>query len=110
MTDQELLQAIREITREEVRAITREEIQESEIRMKGEIQESEKRMKGEIQESRKQIMQDAAALMDAEFIPKFNLLADEISIVREKVENLEKKVERIEDTLLEHEFKLRIIK
>lgn len=106
MTDQELLQAIR--------AITREEIQESEKRMKGEIQESEKRtmaaMKTEIQESGRQIMKDAVALMDAEFKPQFNLLAEELSIVREKVESLEKRVERIEDKVLEHDFKLRIIK
>lgn len=106
MTDQELLQAIR--------AIAREEIQESEKRMKGEIQESEKRtmaaMKTEIQESGRQIMKDAVALMDAEFKPQFNLLAEELSIVREKVESLEKRVERIEDKVLEHDFKLRIIK
>ena len=102
MTDQELLQAIR--------TITREEIQESEKRMKGEIQESEKRMKGEIQESEKRIKRDVIVLMDAEFGPKFNLLAENQEIIIERLDTLEKKVEALEDKVLEHDFKLRIIK
>ena len=146
MTDQELLQAIRTITREELQESEkrmkgeiqesekrmkgeiqesekcmrgeiqesekrmRGEIQESEKRMRGEIQESEKRMRGEIQESQKQISKDVAILMDAEFSPKFNLLAEELSIIREKVENLEKKVDGLEDKVLEHDFRLKIIK
>lgn len=36
--------------------------------------------------------------------------ADDISIVREKLEGLEKKVDRLEDQVLEHDFKLRIVK
>ena len=117
MTDQELLQAIR--------AITREEIQESEKRMMGEIQESEKRMIGEIQESEirimaatkaeiqeteKRIMKDAAILMDAQFKPQFNLLAENQDIIIERIERLEKKVDGLEDKVLEHDFRLKIIK
>ena len=48
--------------------------------------------------------------MDAVFSPKFNLLAEELSIIREKVENLEKKVDGLEDKVLEHDFRLKIIK
>lgn len=91
MTDQELLQAIRAITREE-------------------IQESEKRMKGEIQESEKRIKKDVIVLMDAEFGPKFNLLAENQEIIIERLDALEKKVDALEDKVLEHDFKLRIIK
>ena len=91
MTDQELLQAIRTITREE-------------------IQESEKRMKGEIQESEKRIMQNVAILMEAEFGPKFNLLAENQDILKEKIENLEKKFDSLEDKVLEHDFRLKLIK
>ncbi|NBI09492.1 hypothetical protein D1641_05580 [Colidextribacter sp. OB.20] len=125
MTDQELLQAIRVITKEEIqesekRTMTavKAEIQESEKRtmtaVKAEIQESEKRtmtaVKAEIQQSGRQIMKDAVVLMDAEFTPKFNLLAENQSIIMERLERLEKKVDGLEDKVLEHDFKLRIIK
>lgn len=80
MTDQELLQAIRTITREE-------------------IQESEKRIKKEV-----------IILMDAEFGPKFNLLAENQDILKEKMDNLEKKIDSLEDKVLEHEFRLKLIK
>lgn len=110
MTDQELLQAIR--------TITREEIQESEKRamatVKEEIQESEKRtmaaVKEEIQEAEKRIKKDVITLMDAEFKPQFNLLAENQSIMMEKLERLEEKVDSLEDKVLEHDFRLRIIK
>jgi len=95
VTDQELLHAIR--------AITREEIQESEKRTMAATKE-------ELQASEDRIKKDVIILMDAEFGPKFNLLAEELDILKEKMDNLVKKVDNLEDKVLEHEFKLRIIK
>ena len=80
MTDQELLQAIREITREEIQA-------------------SESRIKKE-----------TIILMDAEFGPKFNLLAENQDILLERLDRLERKVDGLEDKVLEHDFRLKIIK
>ena len=119
MTDQELLKAIREITREEVRAITREEVRaitREEVRAitREEIQESEKRImaatKKEIQESEARIKKETILLMDAEFGPKFNLLAENQDIIIERLDKLERKVDGLEDKVLEHDFRLKIIK
>ena len=138
MTDQELLQAIREITREEIQAsekrvmtaakeeiqasekrvmtAAREEIQASEKRVmtaaKEEIQASEKRVmtaareeiqasekrimtatKEEIQASESRIKKETIILMDAEFGPKFNLLAENQDILLERLDRLERKVD-----------------
>jgi len=95
MTDQELLQAIR--------TITREEIKESEQRMREFTQKA-------IAENNKELNHSMRIIIENVVEPKFNLLADEISIVREKVESLEKRVERIEDKVLEHDFRLKLIK
>ena len=125
MTDQELLQAIREITREEIQAsekrvmtAAREEIQASEKRVmlaaKEEIQASEKRVltaaKEEIQASESRIKKETIILMDAEFGPKFNLLAENQAIMLERLDRLERKVDGLEDKVLEHDFRLKIIK
>jgi hypothetical protein len=95
MTDQELLQAIREITREEIQA-------------------SEKRVltaaKEEIQASESRIKKETIILMDAEFGPKFNLLAENQAIMLERLDRLERKVDGLEDKVLEHDFRLKIIK
>ena len=71
---------------------------------------SEQELKAALEDNNKELLRSMQIIIENVVKPQFNLLADEISIVREKVENLEKKVERIEDTLLEHEFKLRIVK
>ncbi len=155
MTDQELLQAIREITREEIQAsekrvmtaakeeiqasekrvmtAAKEEIQASEKRVmtaaKEEIQASEKRVmmaareeiqasekrimaatKEEIQASESRIKKETIILMDAEFGPKFNLLAENQDILLERLDRLERKVDGLEDKVLEHDFRLKIIK
>ena len=155
MTDQELLQAIREITREEIQAsekrvltaakeeiqasekrvlttakeeiqasekrvltAAKEEIQASEKRVmtaaKEEIQASEKRVltaaKEEIQASESRIKKETIILMDAEFGPKFNLLAENQAIMLERLDRLERKVDGLEDKVLEHDFRLKIIK
>ena len=140
MTDQELLQAIREITREEIQAsekrvmtaakeeiqasekrvmtAAREEIQASEKRVmtaaREEIQASEKRImtatKEEIQASESRIKKETIILMDAEFGPKFNLLAENQDILLERLDRLERKVDGLEDKVLEHDFRLKIIK
>ena len=155
MTDQELLQAIREITREEIQAsekrvltaakeeiqasekrvltaakeeiqasekrvltVAKEEIQASEKRVmtaaKEEIQASEKRVltaaKEEIQASESRIKKETIILMDAEFGPKFNLLAENQAIMLERLDRLERKVDGLEDKVLEHDFRLKIIK
>ena len=125
MTDQELLQAIREITREEIQAsekrvmvAAREEIQASEKRVmaaaREEIQASEKRVmasaKTEIQESEARIKKDTFIIMDAEFGPKFDLLAENQGIILERLDRLERKVDALEDKVLEHDFRLKLIK
>ena len=111
MLDEKDVQIIRTLLKEEIGASegrvtkhTEKMIQESEQRMTGKIQESEQRMAKHaeqlIQESeqrmtaRTESMIDAAeqriakstvALMDAEFKPKFDLLAEGIQDIREKM-------------------------
>ncbi len=55
-------------------------------------------MDAKIKESEKRIMQGAVALIDAEVKPMFGSLSDEISIVREKVENFES-IDQMEDEI-----------
>ena len=107
MLDEKDVQIIRALLKEEISASegrmtkhTEKMIQESEQRMTGKIQESEQRMTGKIQESeqrmtaRTESMIDAAeqriakstvTLMDAEFKPKFDLLAEGIQDIQEKM-------------------------
>ena len=110
MTDQELLQAIREITREEIQASEKRVLTAA----KEEIQASEKRVltaaKEEIQASESRIKKETIILMDAEFGPKFNLLAENQAIMLERLDRLERKVDGLEDKVLEHDFRLKIIK
>lgn len=71
-------------------------------------------MMGEIQESEKRIKKDVIILMDAEFGPKFNLLAENQDILREQMDKrmdaLEKKIDSLEDKVLEHDFRLKLVK
>lgn len=110
MTDQELLQAIREITREEIQASEKRVMTAA----REEIQASEKRImtatKEEIQASESRIKKETIILMDAEFGPKFNLLAEDQDILLERLDRLERKVDGLEDKVLEHDFRLKIIK
>ena len=71
---------------------------------------TEQDLKAALEDNNKELLHSMQIIIENVVRPHFNLLADEIGVVREKVEGLEKRVERIEDTLLEHEFKLRIIK
>lgn len=43
------------------------------------------RMDGMFREQRRSIMHDVKVLMDAEFKPQFNLLAEELQLIREKL-------------------------
>lgn len=117
MLSKEDLQAIAELMdvklsqqKQDIMQDVQQEIQKSEKRvMQGtaelvdeKIQESEKRImqnvQQEIKESEKRIMQGAAALIDAEVRPMFNSLADEVSIIREKVESFES-VDTLQDDI-----------
>ena len=66
--------------------------------------------KKEIQESEARIKKETIILMDAEFGPKFNLLAENQDIIIERLDKLERKVDGLEDKVLEHDFRLKIIK
>ncbi len=66
-------------------------------------------MKEEITEAAKDIMQGVAVLMDADFKPKFDLLAEEIQSIREELNAHSEVLERIEDKISDHEIKLRIV-
>lgn len=71
---------------------------------------TEQELKAILEDNNKELLHSMQIIIENVVRPQFNLLADDISIVREKLENLEKKVDHMEDTLLEHEFQLRIIK
>lgn len=71
---------------------------------------TEQELKSILEANNKELLQSMQVIIENVVTPKFNLLADDISIVREKLEGLEKKVDRLEDQVLEHDFKLRIIK
>ena len=90
MTDQEILQAMNTM------------LMESEKRMS-------KMVKEEIAEAKKDIMQGVAVLMDADFKPKFDLLAEEIQSIREELNAQSEALERIEDKVTDHEIKLKIV-
>lgn len=89
MTDQEM-QAIRVMFKEETAAIMKD-------------------VNEKLTEAKKDIMQGVAVLMDAEFKPKFDLLAEEIQSIHEELHTLSEKVDRIEDKVTDHEIKLKII-
>lgn len=78
MTDQELLQAIREIVHEE----------------------SEKQ--------RGSIMHDVSALMENDVTPKFNLLAEDLSIIREQLTPTLEKIDRLEQEIDMHHTMLKL--
>lgn len=74
------------------------------------LQAMSQMMDQKIKENNKDLLHSMQIIIENVVDPKFNLLADEISIVREKLDNLEKKVDSLEDKVLEHEFKLKIVK
>lgn len=69
MVDQELLQAMKTIMKEELEPI------------KKDIAE----LKEEIQESEQRVMKNVAILMDADFGPRFNALGEQIDLILEKL-------------------------
>ena len=85
MLTREDLQAITEI----VKATVSEEVAQSEKRIMQEVG-------GLIQDTEGRIMKGAAVLIDAEVKPKFDLLAEDISLIREKVEGFEN-MDKLED-------------
>lgn len=89
MTDQEM-QAIRAMFKEETAAIMKD-------------------VNEKLAEAKKDIMQGVAVLMDADFKPKFDLLAEEIKSIREEMDAQSAALERIEDKVTDHEIKLKII-
>ena len=78
MTDQELLQAMGQMMDEKLSAVE------------------------------KRIIKNTAVLMDAEFKPKFDLLAEELKGIREQLEPTMKKIERMEETLEMHHTLLKL--
>lgn len=74
------------------------------------LQEMSQMMEQKIKENNKDLLHSMQIIIENVVDPKFNLLADEISIVREKLDNLERKVDGLEDKVLEHDFRLKIIK
>lgn len=74
------------------------------------LQAMSQMMDQKLQETEKRIMKNVTILMDADFGPRFNLLSENQSIILEKLDNLERKVDGLEDKVLEHDFRLKIIK
>ena len=71
---------------------------------------TDQELKALMEENNKELLHSMQIIIENVVNPQFNLLADEISIVREKLENLERKVDGLEDKVLEHDFRLEIIK
>ena len=71
---------------------------------------TDQELKALMEENNKELLHSMQIIIENVVNPQFNLLADEISIVREKLENLERKVDGLEDKVLEHDFRLKIIK
>lgn len=68
---------------------------------------TDQELKALMEENNKELLHSMQIIIENVVNPQFNLLADEISIVRE---NLERKVNGLEDKVLEHDFRLEIIK
>ena len=102
MLSKEDLQAIAELMDEKIQESEKRVMQGTAELVDEKIKESEKRImqnvQQEIKESEKRVMQGAAALIDAEVRPMFNSLADEVSIIREKVESFES-VDTLQDDI-----------
>lgn len=71
---------------------------------------TDQELKALMEENNKELLHSMQIIIENVVNPQFNLLSDEISIVREKLDNLEKKVDSLEDKVLEHDFRLKIIK
>lgn len=71
---------------------------------------TDQELKALMEENNKELLHSMQIIIENVVNPQFNLLADDISIVREKLENLERKVDGLEDKVLEHDFRLEIIK
>lgn len=72
-----------------LRALLREEGERIEerinARMDARFQTQDERIDRMFQEQRRSIMHDVKVLMDAEFKPRFDLLAEDVQIIREKM-------------------------
>ena len=72
-----------------LRALLREEGERIEervnARMDARFQTQDERIDKMFQEQRRSIMHDVKVLMDAEFKPRFDLLAEDVQIIREKM-------------------------
>ncbi len=89
MTDQELLQAMGQM-------------------MEAQKLELSSLMDEKLAAQRRELMHDVAVLMDAEFKPKFDLLAEELKGIREQLEPTMEKIERMEETLEMHHTLLKL--
>lgn len=65
---------------------------------------AEQELKAILDANNKELLHSMQIIIENVVTPQFNLLADDISIVREKLDGLEKKVDRLEDQVLEHDF------
>lgn len=71
---------------------------------------TDQELKALLSENNKDLLQSMQIIIENVVDPKFKLLSEEIDLIHEKLDRLEKKVDGIEDKVLEHEFKLKIIK
>ena len=71
---------------------------------------TDQELKALMEENNKELLHSMQIIIENVVNPQFNLLADEISIVREKLDHLERKVDSLDDKVLEHDFKLKLIK
>ena len=95
-------------------------LQESEQRtaqlIDSKLKESEQRTMGAIKESEQRTMQGAATLMESDFEPKFQLLAEgiqslqETQIPRERFENLEEEVAFLHTIVRQHSREIEKLK
>lgn len=58
---------------------------------------------------RKEVMSDVVTLMDTDFKPKFDLLAEDLCIIHEKLASLETKLDILDTKVGAHEIKLKVI-
>ena len=99
MTDQELLQAMSQMMDQKLDAMDQK---------LDAMDQKLNTMDQKFDTMRKEIMHDVTVLMDAEFGPKFNALAEQIDLILEKLsdledrENLETRVSALEVVVKKH--------
>ena len=81
MLDEKDMELLRALFREEGERIE----QRINQRMDARFQAQDERIDSMFREQRRSIMHDVKVLMDAEFKPQFNLLAEELQLIREKL-------------------------